>query len=513
MRIAMARKLIAAAAAALLLTPAACTADPAGDGLKVVVSTEILADLVRHISGDKATVDTVVPPGGDPHSYEPTPADAAKVARADVAFTNHLLLEEHALIKLFDTNMRTGLPNVSIAEKAEQYGATLIPLVENINLDVLWLGLAVRGKTQAARSADVRLAATALDGPGHLFMYVTGALGQPQVYVNTADGFDAKDVAILPPGAHTHLNWAFTKAGMYKLTLAASLDAGTGGAQTPLGSAVFSFAVGVDPQTVAVPGQRHVLNEGHADVSVSLETGKLVPCVAKLSCAEEAIDLAPENTVFEVPNKAVALVPEDPRFAFLGKPGTQIWELPQAVLGKHVHGQIDPHLWQAVGNTKAYVQVMTDTIVAADSANADFYRANRDRYLAELSTLDSYVRDTIAKIPAGARQLITTHDAFGYLAKAYGMTVAGFVVPNPAQEPSAAQVAALTAAIKNLGVRAVFVEPNLHARAGVLRQVATDHGVRICTLYGDAFDPKVNNYVDMMRHNADELLRCLGGSS
>ncbi len=56
----------------------------------------------------------------------------------------------------------------------------------------------------------------------------------------------------------------------------------------------------------------------------------------------------------------------------------------------------------------------------------------------------------------------------------------------------------------------VFLEPNLAARADVLRRVAEDQGVGICTIYGDSFDDKVHDYVSMMRHNATELAKCLG---
>ncbi|MGW4813331.1 metal ABC transporter solute-binding protein, Zn/Mn family [Kitasatospora cineracea] len=111
------------AAALLLGALTACGPEDAagsdGKGLRVVTTTEILADLVRQVGGDRVRVDSIVPPGGDPHSYEPTPRDAAKVAEADVTFTNHLLLEEHALIKTIDANAPEGSPNVSLAEAAE----------------------------------------------------------------------------------------------------------------------------------------------------------------------------------------------------------------------------------------------------------------------------------------------------------------------------------------------------------------------------------------------------------
>lgn len=58
----------------------------------------------------------------------------------------------------------------------------------------------------------------------------------------------------------------------------------------------------------------------------------------------------------------------------------------------------------------------------------------------------------------------------------------------------------------------MFTEPNLAQRASVLIQVARDQGVRVCSLYGDAFDDHARSYTLMMRHNADELKRCLGGN-
>jgi anchored repeat ABC transporter substrate-binding protein len=217
--------------------------------------------------------------------------------------------------------------------------------------------------------------------------------------------------------------------------------------------------------------------------------------------------------VIEVPNRAIALVPKETRFSFLGAPGTEIWELPQAVLGKHVHGVIDPHTWQDVRNAQAYVNVIADTLIRVDPAGRADYEARRDEYLATLEALHLRVAQLLGTIPESNRQLVSTHDAFGYLAEAYGLKVAGFVVPNPAQEPSALQVTRLTETIRNLRVRAVFVEPNLASRARVLRQVAQDQGVAICTLYGDAFDDHVHSYVAMMEHNAAELARCLGGRS
>lgn len=74
-----------------------------------------------------------------------------------------------------------------------------------------------------------------------MVVYLTEALGAPAVYANSADGLDGKDTTTLPPAAHTHLNWAFTKPGIYRLTMTAQLDTHTG-QRTPLGEGTFSFA-------------------------------------------------------------------------------------------------------------------------------------------------------------------------------------------------------------------------------------------------------------------------------
>jgi anchored repeat ABC transporter substrate-binding protein len=276
-----------------------------------------------------------------------------------------------------------------------------------------------------------------------------------------------------------------------------------------VGEATFAFAVGVDPHTVDVGADRTILDQGHTDLTVDLDRGEVYAYAdPEVGTDQEAVPA--ETVVIDVPNRALETVPDDPAFSFLGVPGAGIHQLPQAVLGRHVHGEIDPHLWEDVANVKAYVQLIRDTLSDADPDGAAAYEDATAAYLAELDELDSYVRDTLARIPEDRRQLVTTHDAFGYLAEAYDMTVAGFVVPNPAQEPSAQQVTRLSETIDNLEVPAVFMEPNLAHRASVLTQVAEDHGVQVCKLYGDSFDADAQSYVAMMRHNADELLACLG---
>ena len=501
----------------LVGTLGACTPSPSADSdrLQVVTTTGILADLARNVAGERADVVSIVPDGGDPHSYEPSLRDVRDVVYADVAFSNYMLLEERTVITMLDANLPRGVPNISLAESAVKYAATIIPLVENVNLDTIWLGLAVTGSDAAgtsSRSSDVTLRATALDGPGQLTGYLTETFGQPKVYVDSADGLDSADTVTLPADAHTHMSWTFSAPGIYQLTLEAELVAQPGAAPLPTGTSTVTFAVGVDPHSVpGMDDDAEVLDGGHADIAVRLDTQEIVVR------SDSSHDTGghhhvhdPGQTVIAVPNKALAPVPGELDFRFLGRPGEQIYQLPQAVLGKHVHGEIDPHLWHDVHNAQAYVEIMRDTLVDVDPAGAQEYTANAAAYLALLDETDAYVAETIASIPRSQRHLVTTHDAFAYLGAAYDLPIAGFVTPNPATEPSIAERAKLTQTVRALQVPAVFLEPNLASRSTVLTEVAAENDIAVCPIYSDAFDAAVTTYVQMMRANADSLARCLG---
>lgn len=507
---------------AVLAVLAGCAAPPtlsASDGrIQVVTTTGLLRDLVRNVGGDRVNVTSLVPDGADPHSYEPSLRDVRNVVYADVAFSNYVMLEEHNIIKTLDANLDEDARNVSLAEDAVKYAAEIIPLVEDVSLDTIWLGLRARGDGEhygANRASDVLLSATEVTGPGAVFGYLTGSFGDTDVYVDSSDGFDAgdgyrADTATLPADAHTHMSWVFTEPGVYALTLSARLRVDQQTRPIPLGEATFTIAVGVPPSESTVDDPV-VLDQGHADLTVDLDRAEVYALYDPEGGGETTQTVVPaDRAVIAVPNKALDEVPPGSQHSFLGRAGDRIYQLPQAVLGKHVHGEIDPHLWQNVRNAMSYVEVIRDTLVEQDPDGATTYRRNATAYLAELDALDRYVRERIAEIPEPRRYLVTTHDAFAYLADAYELEVAGFVTPNPAVEPSLADRRKLTDTIRNLRVPAVFLEPGLATRSSTLTEVAEEQGVRICSIYGDTFDDTVTSYVQLMRFNADSLRECLG---
>ncbi len=179
----------------------------------------------------------------------------------------------------------------------------------------------------------------------------------------------------------------------------------------------------------------------------------------------------------------------------------------------HGHGDADsdPHAWQSVGNVKLYVANIRDGLIAADVAGQAAYEANATAYLAKLDALEKEVHETVAKIPADRRKIITTHDAFGYFKQAYGVD---FIAPQGVSTdaaPSAKDVARIITQIKKQKILAVFMENVTDPR--LLKQIADETGARIGgTLYSDALTDEKGEaptYIDLIRHNIRTLSAAL----
>ncbi|MDO4913432.1 MAG: anchored repeat ABC transporter, substrate-binding protein [Bifidobacteriaceae bacterium] len=501
-----------------------------GDGITdIVATTPIIADIASNIAGENARVTSLVPSNADPHSYEPTLRDIRNIANADLALTNYMLLEEHSIIRAIESNTQPDTKIITLAEDAAKYGAHVIPLVENVKLDTIWLGMRVRGDGThlgATRSSEVRLTATQVRGPGNVSAYLTTTFGTPQIYFNSADGFNKADgyehdTATLPVDAHTHVSWAFSKAGIYEVDFKGSLVVDSQSKPMNIGQTTITFAVGVDPHAHAsTKNKKYILDKGHEDITVNLENMRLeiegddskhaTQNSTEESSSKHNTVYNPENSVIVIPNKALQQIPAEDAYRFLGKPGDETYMLPQAVLGKHVHGEIDPHLWMDPNNAIAYAKVIRDSLIEVDPKNAENYTINTQNYTSKLAELHEKIQEIIDEIPAQRRYLVTTHDAYAYFGQAYNMSIAGFVTPNPAIEPSTRDLVTLTKTLQNLHVPAVFLEPQLANKSNDLTQLANRLNIQVCRIYSDSFDTTVTNYVDMMLTNAKNMRQCLG---
>jgi len=171
---------------------------------------------------------------------------------------------------------------------------------------------------------------------------------------------------------------------------------------------------------------------------------------------------------------------------------------------------INPHLWMDPKNARLYVATIRDSLSDMDPEGAADYTDAYDRYAQEIDEAGSYVSNSVDTIPENVRKLVTTHDAFGYFADAFGLEVTEFVAESPSGDPSPEDIAEIAAVLEAQEVPAVFAEPQVHEEGEILEQAAADAGVEVCVLYSDSLDAEVTSYIDLMRFNADELARCLG---
>ena len=177
----------------------------------------------------------------------------------------------------------------------------------------------------------------------------------------------------------------------------------------------------------------------------------------------------------------------------------------------HDHGAFDPHAWQSLRNAVVYVDNITAALAKADPGNAGHFYRNRETYVDELEALDSEIRKIVAGLPSNSRTVVTSHDAFQYFGRDYGLT---FIAPqglSTESEASARDVARLVQQIRDQGIRAVFIENVADSR--LLERIADETGATIGgTLYPGALsgpDGPAPTYLDMIRHNAMTLVQAL----
>jgi zinc/manganese transport system substrate-binding protein len=167
----------------------------------------------------------------------------------------------------------------------------------------------------------------------------------------------------------------------------------------------------------------------------------------------------------------------------------------------------DQHAWHDLANGAVYARNIGEALAKADPANGDFYKTRADAYIADIKKLDAWAKAEIAQVPKAKRKVITSHDGFQYLGKAYGLKLVPARGWANDKEASADDIARLVRQIRQDKVRAIFVENMNDPR--VIERVAQETGAVIGgTLYSDALSKpggEADTYLKMMRHNIDAL--------
>lgn len=184
-----------------------------------------------------------------------------------------------------------------------------------------------------------------------------------------------------------------------------------------------------------------------------------------------------------------------------------------------MHGNApDPHVWFDVSLWRDCARTIADELIAVDPTHADGYRARLAEYDGELAALDTEVRSLMAGIPPEHRVLVTSHDAFTYFGRRYGVEVAAIQGISTAAEATTADVERVAAEIAERRVPAVFIETSV-PRQTVDALLAATAGRGWTTrvggeLYTDSAGPAgtpEGTYTGMVRANAELIASALEG--
>ncbi|HMO65765.1 MAG TPA: zinc ABC transporter substrate-binding protein [Verrucomicrobiota bacterium] len=176
------------------------------------------------------------------------------------------------------------------------------------------------------------------------------------------------------------------------------------------------------------------------------------------------------------------------------------------------YGAHDPHVWGDPELWAFAAEATARAFTEADPANAARYAAKAAALAEEFRALRDWGRAQVAQIPEGRRVLVTSHDAFRYFGRAFGLEVVGVQGLSTATEAGLADVTRIADLVKQRGLRAIFVESSVPPAA--IQRISKDSGARIGgELFSDALGSPgemvevagerhdVGTYAGMLRHN------------
>lgn len=197
------------------------------------------------------------------------------------------------------------------------------------------------------------------------------------------------------------------------------------------------------------------------------------------------------------------------------QPEKKAKETPAGTVEHSEAEEADPHVWHNAQNGIQMVKVIETALTKADPSNAALYAKNAQTILDRLTKVDGWIKASIATIPANARKLITTHDALGYYAAAYGIPVQGALQGlSTDEQPTPTQVKTLVDTVKAAQVPTIFAEKTVNP--ALIQTVAREAGVKVADreLFADGLGEAgsgAETYEDMLITNTKTIVTGLGG--
>jgi ABC-type Zn uptake system ZnuABC Zn-binding protein ZnuA len=172
--------------------------------------------------------------------------------------------------------------------------------------------------------------------------------------------------------------------------------------------------------------------------------------------------------------------------------------------------EIDPHWWEDPRNAILAVAAVRDALTEVDPEGRDTYRRNAAAYTQRLRRLDSEIAACMARVPAGGRKLVTTHDALGYFADRYHVEVVGALIPSLSTQaqPSVEDINALVGQIRDEGVKAIFPETAINDKLeqAVSREAGAEVGAPLWTDSLGREGSTGDTYIEALSSNTEAMV-------
>jgi zinc transport system substrate-binding protein len=173
-------------------------------------------------------------------------------------------------------------------------------------------------------------------------------------------------------------------------------------------------------------------------------------------------------------------------------------------------GHVDPHTWVSPKSMLVMAETVRDRFVQADPAHKDAYEANYGTLEAKLTALDKEYAEKLSGVKQ--KDIVTSHQAFGYLARDYGLKQVAIMGLSPDAEPKARDLLQITRFVKANGIRYIFFEELVSDE--IAKTLANEAHVKTMVLNPlEGLTPKQaskgEDYFSLMHTNLQNLVQAL----
>lgn len=169
------------------------------------------------------------------------------------------------------------------------------------------------------------------------------------------------------------------------------------------------------------------------------------------------------------------------------------------------YGAFDPHIWLDPANMILMANAISERLISIDPDRADYYATNTKAINSELAALDKEFTAGLANCEL--KEIVTSHDAFGYLANAYGFTQHGIAGLSPESEPSPARLVEIAEMVKAEGITTIYYETLVSP--AIAQTVADETGATVAVLdpIEGLIEGSTDTFITVMKANLQALIK------